>query len=89
VLERHHIPPAPERDRTHSNWRTFLNHYRTQMLACDFFTIETVFLKTVYVLFFLRREAASNQLRASNGTPSQHHRLVPNPWVRHMVTETC
>src|SRR5579863_9225132 len=24
VLQRHHILPAPERDRTHSNWRTFL-----------------------------------------------------------------
>src|SRR5258708_4640741 len=27
VLARHHIPPAPERDRSRSNWRTFLNHY--------------------------------------------------------------
>ena len=53
VLKRHHILPAPERDRTQSSWRTFLNHYRTQMLACDFFTIETVFLQTVYVLFFI------------------------------------
>jgi transposase InsO family protein len=53
VLERHHIPPAPERNRTHSNWRTFLSHYRRQMLACDFFTIETVFLKTIHVLFFI------------------------------------
>src|SRR5262245_39435273 len=50
VMQRHHIPTAPERDRTRSNWRTFLNHYRTQLLACDFFTIETVFLKTIYVL---------------------------------------
>ena len=53
VLKRHHILPAPERDRTHSNWQTFLNHYRRQMLAGDFFTVETVFLKTVYVLCFL------------------------------------
>ncbi len=53
VLKRHHILPAPERDRTRSNWRTFLNHYRTQMLACDFFVVETAFLQTVYVLFFI------------------------------------
>jgi hypothetical protein len=25
-----------------SNWRTFLNHYRQQMLACDFLTVETL-----------------------------------------------
>jgi putative transposase len=53
VCKRQHILPAPERDRTGSNWRTFLNHYRTQMLACDFFTVETIFLQTVYVLFFI------------------------------------
>src|SRR5260370_10627498 len=53
VLARHHIPPAPERDRSRSNWRTFLNHYRTQMLACDFFVVETAFLQTLYVLFFI------------------------------------
>ena len=53
VFDRHHMAPAPERDRTRSNWRAFLNHYRTQMLACDFFTIESVFLKTIYVLFFI------------------------------------
>ncbi len=53
VLKRHHILPALKRDQTHSNWRTFLNHYRTQMLACDFFTIEAAFLQTVYVLFFI------------------------------------
>jgi putative transposase len=53
VLRKHGIPPAPERNRKSSSWRTFLNHYRQQLLACDFFTIETVWLKTVYVLFFI------------------------------------
>lgn len=53
VLKRQHISPAPERDRSRSHWRAFLNHYQTQMLACDCFTIETVWLKTMYVLFFI------------------------------------
>ena len=51
ILRRHGIPPAPERDR--SSWQAFLNHYRHQMLACDFFTVETVMLRTLYVLFFI------------------------------------
>lgn len=51
VMRRHHLPPAPKRGR--SSWRTFVNHYRTQMLACDFFTVETVTLQTLYVLFFI------------------------------------
>src|SRR5258706_4307460 len=51
VMRRHHLPPAPKRGR--SSWRTFLNHYRTQMLACDFFTLGTVTLQTLYGLFFI------------------------------------
>ena len=51
ILRRHGIPPAPERGR--SSWRAFLKHYRHQMLACDFFTVETVLLRTLYVLFFI------------------------------------
>lgn len=53
VLKRHRIPPAPERQRRRSTWRRFLKQHRSQMLACDFFTIETAWLRTVYVLFFI------------------------------------
>jgi len=53
VLKRQHVPPAPERAKQGSSWRTFLNHYTAQMLACDFFTVETAWLKTLYVLFFI------------------------------------
>jgi putative transposase len=51
ILHRHGLRPAPQRGQ--SSWRTFLNHYRQQMLACDFFTVETTCLKTLYVLFFI------------------------------------
>jgi putative transposase len=53
ILRRHGIPPSP--DRSHSTWRRFLNHYKDQFLACDFFTVETLTLKTLYVLFFISR----------------------------------
>ncbi|MBI5958147.1 MAG: hypothetical protein HY866_05405 [Chloroflexi bacterium] len=51
ILERQGIPPAPQRGK--SNWRTFLYHYKQQMLACDFLTVETLGLHTVYILFFI------------------------------------
>jgi transposase InsO family protein len=51
VMKRHHLPPAPQRGV--SSWRTFLSHCRHPMLACDFFTVETLWLKTIYVLFFI------------------------------------
>jgi len=37
VLQAHGMPPAPERKRRGSSWRVFLNHYKPQFLACDFF----------------------------------------------------
>jgi putative transposase len=53
VMFRHGIPPAPECDKLGTSWRDFLAHYKDQILACDFFTVETVGLKTLYVLFFI------------------------------------
>lgn len=34
-------------------WKTMMNHYKEQLLACDFFTVETIYLKTVYGLIFI------------------------------------
>ena len=53
VLKRHHIPPAPQRAQQSSTWRAFLRQHQQQLLVGDFFTVETVWLKTVYVLFFI------------------------------------
>jgi putative transposase len=53
VLLRHDIPPGPERGRQGNSWRTVLNHYKEQFLACDFFTVETLTLQTLYCLFFI------------------------------------
>lgn len=30
-----------------------MKHYREQILACDFFTVETLRLKTLYMFFFI------------------------------------
>jgi transposase InsO family protein len=84
VLKRHHIPSAPERDRTRSRWRAFLNHYKTQMLACDFFTFETVLLKTVYVLFFI--DLSSRRVYLA-GTTSQPDTAWVTQQARQMVRQ--
>jgi len=52
ALRRHHVPPAPQRQRA-TTWRDFINRHKDQLLACDFFTVETLCLKTLHVLFFL------------------------------------
>ena len=45
------VPPAPARDRV--SWRAFLRQQAATTLACDFLTVETVFLQRLYVLFFI------------------------------------
>jgi putative transposase len=69
---KHHLPPAPQRGR--SSWCTFLNHYRQQILACDFFTVETICLHTLYVLFFI--ELVSRRIYIAGCTTSPD-----NAWV--------
>ncbi len=53
ILKRQQVLPAPERAKKGSSWGTFLSHYREQFLACDFFTVETAWLQTLYVFFFV------------------------------------
>jgi putative transposase len=53
ILRRHGVLPAPERRHHTNHWSTFIKHYRHQLLACDFFTVETLWLQTLYVFFFI------------------------------------
>jgi transposase InsO family protein len=53
VLKRQHVPSAPQRRQKGSTWRSFLTHHSQQILACDFFTVETAFLQRLYVFFFI------------------------------------
>jgi putative transposase len=52
LLRRSGLGPAPRR--SGPSWSGFLRAQAEGILACDFFTVETVFLKkTAYVLFFI------------------------------------
>jgi len=51
LLRRHRVPPAPRR--AGLTWPAFLRAHAEGLLACDFFAVETVRLKTLDVLFFL------------------------------------
>jgi putative transposase len=51
LLRRHGLGPAPRR--TGPTWAQFLRAQADGVVACDFFTVETIRLKTLYVLFFI------------------------------------
>jgi putative transposase len=55
ILHRHNIDPSPMR--TGPSWKEFLRIQASSMLACDFFTVDTVLLKRLYVLFFIELDA--------------------------------
>jgi len=58
------LDPAPRRDGP--SWSEFLRSQAEGILACDFFTVETVFLQTLYVLFFI--EIGSRRLHVTTAT---------------------
>jgi putative transposase len=64
ILRAHGIDPAPRRAQT--SWRSFLRQQAAGILACDLFIVDTVFLRRVYVLFFI--ELASRRIHLAGVT---------------------
>jgi transposase InsO family protein len=54
ILRRNGLGPAPRRGGP--TWAEFLRSQAAGVLACDFFTVETVALTRMYVLFFIEVE---------------------------------
>ncbi|MGI8480034.1 MAG: integrase core domain-containing protein [Gaiellaceae bacterium] len=64
ILTREGLGPAPRRDGP--TWSEFLRSQAEGILACDLFTVETMFLRTFYVLFFI--EVATRKLHVMAST---------------------
>jgi putative transposase len=52
ILRASGLQPAPRH--TSTTWRSFLCRQAAGILACDFLTVDTVFLQRLYVLFFIQ-----------------------------------
>jgi putative transposase len=62
------LEPAPRRGGT--SWSAFLRWQAASVLACDFFTVETLSLRRFYVLFFIELESRRVHLAGCTTNPT-------------------
>lgn len=68
ILLAKQLGPAPRR--SGPSWRQFLHQQAATMLACDFFTVETLSLRRFYVLFFIELESRRVHLAGCTTNPT-------------------
>ena len=72
LLRQHGLGPAPRR--IGPSWAEFLRAQAQGIVACDFFTVETVWLRTLYVLFWIEHGSRRVHLAGVTASPDC-------PWV--------
>jgi len=72
ILREEGIGPTEERSRL--SWRTFLRQQARSMLAVDFFTVETISLQRLYILFLIEHGSRRVHLAGCTASPT-------GPWV--------
>jgi putative transposase len=68
LLARAGLGPAPRR--SGPSWREFLRAQAASIVACDFFTVETAFLRRYYVLFFIELQSRRGHLAGCSAHPN-------------------
>ncbi len=80
ILQRHALPPAPERKHT-TTWPAFIRTHLALLVGTDFFTVEVLTLRgllTYYVLFFIHLESRRVDIAGMTIHPDE-------PWMRQIA----
>jgi putative transposase len=67
TLRRHGLDPAPRRMAT--TWRVFLCQQAAGIIACDFFTVDSIWLRRLYALFFIELDTRQVHLGGVTANP--------------------
>ncbi|MGH9043569.1 MAG: integrase core domain-containing protein, partial [Acidimicrobiales bacterium] len=68
ILRRHDIDPSPRRNGP--TWAEFLRAQAKGLVACDFFSVDTVLLRRLYVLFFIEMDTRIVHLAGVTANPT-------------------
>jgi putative transposase len=68
VLSQARLGPAPRR--AGPSWREFVRAQAASIVACDFFTVDSIFLRRYYVLFFITHASRRVWLAGCTANPT-------------------
>jgi putative transposase len=68
ILHRHRLDPAPRP--TTTTWHAFLRQQAAGIVACDFFTVDTIWLRRLYVLYFIELDTRRVHLAGVTANPN-------------------
>src|ERR1700737_456326 len=77
ILRRAHVPPAGRRSEL--TWKQFLAAHAETLVATDFFSVDTVFFRRLYVLLFVHvgsGVSCRRPVRLSQTQPGSRSRLA-------------
>jgi putative transposase len=80
TLRRHRLDPAPRP--TATSWRAFLRQQAAGIVACDFFTVDTIWLRRLYVLFLIELDTRRVYLAGVTANPD-------GAWVTSRPATSC
>ena len=80
ILNRHDIGPSPRR--SGPTWAEFLAAQAKGLIACDFFSVDTVLLRRLYVLFFVHHDTRTVRIAGVTAKPD-------TDWVTQQARNIC